>query len=88
MLQHAYGFALANKSHDTHALQAYLVAAIGERVTTGVAEHVWVRLEAETGGGAGAFDHAGEPGGRERRAALGGEHEIRLLFAGEAPQGS
>jgi hypothetical protein len=75
MLRHACGYALANKGHDTHALQAYRVAAIGKRVTTGVGQHVRIRLEAETGGGAGAFDHAGEPGGRKRRAALGSEHE-------------
>src|ERR1700758_2534184 len=41
------------------------------------------RLAAETGGGAGAFDHAGDPAGAERPAPLRGEHErrLRLLLA-------
>ena len=37
-----------------------------------------------------ALDHAGEPGGTERRAALGREYEwrLRLLLALEPPQGA
>jgi hypothetical protein len=51
-------------------------------------QHVGVDLDAEIGFNAGALDHAAEVRRRERRAALGREHErrFRVLLALKPPQ--
>ena len=59
---------------------AGVVALVGQCVTTGVSEHVRVRLEAQLGLLARPFDHAGEASGAERCPAFRGEHEGRLGF--------
>ena len=45
-----------------------IVSLIGERIATGMPEHVRVRLEPKFGFGARALDHASEASRRERRA--------------------
>ena len=57
---------------------ARIVSLIGERVAAGVPEHVRVRLEPKFAFGARAFDHAGKPRRRERRAPLADEQERRF----------
>ena len=66
-----------------------VVASVGERVATGVPEHVRVCLDRQLGSDARSFNHAGEAGRREWSAALRGEHEgrLRLLFALEPAEG-
>jgi hypothetical protein len=51
-----------------------VMAGIGEGEATGVAQHVGVGLEIEPSLGAGALDHLGKAGRRERRAAFADEH--------------
>ena len=64
--------------------------SVRQRVAAGVPEHVRVRLKAKLGLDACPLDHAGEAGGRERRAAFRGEDEGRLglLLALKPPQGA
>ena len=69
---------------------ARIVSLVRERVAAGVPEHVRMRLEAQLGHRACAFDHASEASRREWRAALRREHERRLgiLFTLKPPQGT
>jgi hypothetical protein len=54
-----------------------VVARIGQRVAAGMAEHVNVNRKGEAGARADALDEFVDRIGRERAAALGGEHEGR-----------
>ena len=69
---------------------ARIVSSVRERVAAGVPERVRVSLERQLGDLASSLDHSGEPGSRERRAALRGEHLGRtgFLFALEAAEGT
>jgi hypothetical protein len=65
-----------------------VVTLVGEGVSTGVAEHVRVRLEVEARAGGGTLDHPGEAGRRERRSPLADEDKRRsLALALEPAQG-
>jgi hypothetical protein len=57
---------------------AGVAAVVREFETTGVPKHVRVDLEAEADFPAGAFDHFGEAGRGEWRAALRQEDELRV----------
>src|ERR1700722_10108430 len=62
-----------------------VVPFVGEGVPAGVAQHVWVRLDLQAGGGRGPFDQPGEAGRGEGRAALADEDEgRRVALAGGA----
>jgi hypothetical protein len=64
-----------------------VVPLVGERVATGMPEHVRVRFEAQFGLSPCPLHHAGKASGGEWRPSLRGEHERRLrhLFTLEAP---
>ena len=47
-----------------------VVAVIGERIATGVSQHVWVRFEPELGADTRPLDHPGKASGSERCASL------------------
>ena len=70
--------------------RARVVALIRQLVAASMAQHVRMGLEAELRLNPGPLDHAGEPGGAERRTTLGREHEwrLRVLLALEPPQGA
>ena len=55
-----------------------VVAVIGQLVSAGMPEHVWMGLKAKLRPGAGAFDHARESRRAKGCVALGGEHERRF----------
>jgi len=59
---------------------AGVVALVGQRVATGVSQHVRVRLERQLGLPARPFDHAGEASRTKRSPAFRGEHEGQLGF--------
>jgi hypothetical protein len=52
-----------------------VVTPVGQRIATGMPDHVRVNLKVELGLNARAFDHTGETGGAERRAAFRCEYE-------------
>src|SRR5712692_6696017 len=54
-----------------------IMPLVGERIAAGVAKHVWMRLQLESGPDGRALDHPGKARGRERRAALADEDEGR-----------
>ena len=60
-----------------------VVAFVGQCVTTGMPQHVRMRLEAQLGSFSGTLDHAGKAGGAEGCAALRCEDErgLRFLFS-------
>jgi hypothetical protein len=55
-----------------------VVPLVGERVATGVSEHVRMGLEAPTRLSASPLNHAGEASGAEGRSAFRREYEGRL----------
>jgi hypothetical protein len=56
-----------------------VVALVGEGVSTGVAEHVRVRLEVEARGARCPFNHPGKAGRGERGSPLADEDKRRRL---------
>ena len=52
-----------------------IMSLVRQSISTGMPEHVWVRLKAKPSLDACPFDHAGKPSGTERRSSLRGEHE-------------
>ena len=59
-----------------------VVAGVGQRVAAGIAQHVRVDRKGEACAGINALDQPVDGVGRERAAALGGEHKRRI---GELP---
>src|SRR6516162_7122471 len=55
-----------------------VVPSVCQGVTTGMPEHVWVRLEPKPSLVSRSLGHAREPCGGEGRSAFRGEHEGRL----------
>ena len=54
-----------------------VVAFIRQGEAAGMAQHVWVNLQADASGLASAFEKPRKPGGGEGRSSLGREHERR-----------
>jgi len=54
--------------------RARIVPLVGQGITAGVPEHVWVRLEGQLGLPARPLDHAGEASRAERCPAFRGKH--------------